>query len=957
MSDPAPDGSLRPNAPTAATPAPRWPTALLCVAAALAVYLPAALGAQLLQFDDPFFFGPANPEFRDGLGAVLDPSRPIANAWLPVAHASLWLDWAWTGDAPFWPHLHALLLHALAGFVLVRALLQLGIGRAVAHVAGLLFLVHPALAESVAWVSGRKDVLSGVFVFAALHQTAVFARRPGAWRALALALLAALAMYSKPTAVVLPLLGGLVCLLGRGPRARWLAPLLLLAVTAPIALHHHAIAADQGTMAGGALGARVAQVPGAYAHYLRTAAWPAGLNVLYPEVQTLERFRAALAPAALAVAALLAALLAAWAARGWRVVGVGLAAFAVALLPFNTAFPASSIAAADRYLYLAIPGLALAVAAAAARVPARGPWVAAAVALPLAWLAGGRAHDFADDETLWRASLAVDDDNAVAHLNLVADRMQRGPAELGDVRAHLEAAANAARYPIHEVRARRLLVTIAVADADYPRAAAEAKAAIAAATAQLARETGAKRRAEATGWLLQCQLAAFEPLRLSGDEHGANAMHDAAKALAPDHPDVVAFGAMRALAACRDELVAMAAAGEPPFLAADDPRALAADAALAAAQAAHPDHAGLACAMAEWARARDQVMAALRHYRRAQAADPTGVAAWLGAARLLREREQWAAAEQYARNGLRARQDPALRQELALALVGQGRLADAELHLEAYVRARPDDEDTAKVLANVLIGRAYAQLGDGVTSRAEVLRTIERALAYHPDNPKAELVLGRITKERAGGERVGSDERERLLVEAVRRFERAYRQLPAYDDARLQYAEALASLGYERLLRRDDDGAAAVWRTCVDVAPDGFETTEITAQLERIWKRREADGVAKLQQGDRAAAVAAFRQCLAIRPEQHWAAWLLATALHDAPDTDLAELERLCRLAIAWQERHALDKSKQVLLLATTLARAGRAVDAQSVAADYLNAPQADAKPQVLAALQRLAGG
>ena len=42
-----------------------------------------------------------------------------------------------------------------------------------------LFLVHPALCESVAWVSSRKDVLCGAFVFASLWLTARAARHDG----------------------------------------------------------------------------------------------------------------------------------------------------------------------------------------------------------------------------------------------------------------------------------------------------------------------------------------------------------------------------------------------------------------------------------------------------------------------------------------------------------------------------------------------------------------------------------------------------------------------------------------------------------------------------------------------------------------------------------------------------------------------------------------------------------
>ena len=65
---------------------------------------------------------------------------------------------------------------------------------------------------------------------------------------------------------------------------------------------------------------------------------------------------------------------------------------------------------------------------------------------------------------------------------------------------------------------------------------------------------------------------------------------------------------------------------------------------------------------------------------------------------------------------------------------------------QAYLRVRPEDKDVAKVLANVLIGRAYAKVGEG-PDRAEAMRLVERALADNPDEVKAHLVLGRIAKE------------------------------------------------------------------------------------------------------------------------------------------------------------------------------------------------------------------
>ncbi|HEB52406.1 MAG TPA: hypothetical protein ENI87_04020, partial [bacterium] len=428
------DKQRRPTAPIAATVAPRWPSLLVVSGLALVVYLPAVLGAELLRFDDNFFFGPQNPEFRAGLASVW--TGTIANAYLPVAHTSLWFDWYLADGASFLPHLHNLLLHAAAGYVLARLLLQLGVTALAANVVAALFVVHPALCESVAWVSSRKYVLSGLFVFVALWQTARFARAPAPRRALWIGLLGALAMYSNATAVVLPLLAVLVAAWCGGPGARWWAVVVLFCVTVPIALHHRAIAAEQGTMLAGELAASLPQAPGAFWHYLCTAVWPVGLNVLYPEVDTLQAFRGHWLAGTIALAAFVAFGGGLWCSTRARAIAAGLLGFVVALLPFNTVWPASSIAAADRYLYLAIPWLALSAVAVSERLHARGPWLAALLAAPLVWLGAARAHDFRDDASLWQASLDVDDNNAVAHLNFVEQLLRQPPVPYDDVVAH-----------------------------------------------------------------------------------------------------------------------------------------------------------------------------------------------------------------------------------------------------------------------------------------------------------------------------------------------------------------------------------------------------------------------------------------------------------------------------------------------------------------------------------------
>jgi protein O-mannosyl-transferase len=939
---PPPAAARSPEHPAGppATPAVGiWVTVVTMLALAALVYLPAALGARFLGFDDNFFFGPDNPEFQEGLAALLDPSRPIANAWLPVAHVSLWLDYRLFDGQPFGPHLMAILWHAAAAVLFVRLLLALRCSLLLAHLAGALFVLHPALAESVAWVSGRKDLVSGVGVLLTLLTIARGGRAPGCMRLSAVAVLTALSMYAKPTAVVLPLLAALVAWRSGGGRA-YAGALVSLLVVLPIAWHHQAIAAAEGTLADGDLAQRFAQVPGAFRHYLTTGLWPTRLNVLYPEVETLERFRAGWLGGTIVLGLFLAAIAAA--APRWRNVALGLCWFVLALLPFNTAYPASAIAAADRYLYLALPGLVLAVAAAAERlIGAHAAWLFVLV-VPLAWLAGGRAHDFRDDESLWTASLEVERDNAVAHLNLTYHRLAQPAAKVDDVRPHLTAAAALARYPVHAFRAHRLLTQLAMAEADYEAAAKHAERAIEAAEQQLARERAPARIAQARALVLQALLASFEPLQQTGDADGARSRLAAARELMPEHPDVIAFGALRRLAELRDELLAKAARGEAPRLPADDERGLSVDRELAAALERHPEHAGLWRAQAEWDRARDKVLPALRGYRRAQEADPRSAAAWLGAARLLREREKFEDALGYAQEGLRHSPDPALRQELALALVGLGRLDDAERQLEAYLRLRPDDQDAAKVLANVLVGRAYGKLADR-SAHAEVRRLVERALTCNPKEAKAHLVLGRLARE------------ERRFADAVRHLEFAHRVLPDFDDARVQYTESLAALGYDRLLQRDDDGAVEAWLKALAVAPPSFVATEIREQLRLAWGRIEARGVARLGRGERDAAIADFRLCLRIDPSQHWPAWLLATALAQGEPADFAAIEPLCRQAVAGQRQHGLDASEQLYLLATALVRQDRAAEAAELAADYLEKPSPEARPEVLAALRRYA--
>ena len=69
-----------------------------------------------------------------------------------------------------------------------------------------LFAVHPLRAESVAWVTERKDVLSGLFFMLTLGAYVGYVRHPFRWPDTWWSLVSfALGLMAKPMLVTLPL--------------------------------------------------------------------------------------------------------------------------------------------------------------------------------------------------------------------------------------------------------------------------------------------------------------------------------------------------------------------------------------------------------------------------------------------------------------------------------------------------------------------------------------------------------------------------------------------------------------------------------------------------------------------------------------------------------------------------------------------------------------------------------
>lgn len=141
----------------------------------------------------------------------------------PLISLSFLADFRIWGPRPFGFHLTNLLAHVVCCWLVYRILLDERVGAWPALAGGALFAVHPVHVESVAWISGRTDLVCAAFFLGAflVHRRAVATGRVGA--RLAAPLLFALALAAKEMAATLPLVlvaDGLLDGSGAAPRVR-----------------------------------------------------------------------------------------------------------------------------------------------------------------------------------------------------------------------------------------------------------------------------------------------------------------------------------------------------------------------------------------------------------------------------------------------------------------------------------------------------------------------------------------------------------------------------------------------------------------------------------------------------------------------------------------------------------------------------------------------------------------
>jgi tetratricopeptide (TPR) repeat protein len=178
---------------------PRLGAALLLVITLIA-YIPAFSAGFI--WDDPDYVI-QNPNLRtlDGLAKIW--TEPTMSAqYYPLVYTTFWAEFhAWGLHAPGY-HIVNILLHAGASILLWRVLAKLQIPGA--WLAAGLFAVHPVHVESVAWITERKNVLSGVFYLAAALAYLKFMDDRSRRAYVAALLLFILALFSKTVTCSLP---------------------------------------------------------------------------------------------------------------------------------------------------------------------------------------------------------------------------------------------------------------------------------------------------------------------------------------------------------------------------------------------------------------------------------------------------------------------------------------------------------------------------------------------------------------------------------------------------------------------------------------------------------------------------------------------------------------------------------------------------------------------------------
>jgi tetratricopeptide (TPR) repeat protein len=421
------------------------PQILLCLALAiltLAVYWPVR-GYDFVNYDDPGYIT-ENKMVQRGLtgetaGWAFQTSE-MSN-WHPLTWLSYLLDWQIYGNNAGGFHLTNVLFHA-ANAILLFLLLQQMIGaRWGSFVVAALFAVHPLHIESVAWISERKDVLSGFFALLTMIAYVRYVRADKKSSYFLALFFFALGLMSKPMLVTLPFV---LLLLDFWPLHRMFGshdasisnkrigaklltlfveklPFFVLTILASVATF---VAQAKGGAVSSleivSVGLRISNAFIACVLYLKKMIWPTGLAIFYPyhTPKVLPTLAAAILVIGISAVALVTL-------RRKPILAVGWFWFLGMLVPVLGIVQVGAQSLADRYTYLPMIGISIVAVWGISELtrswPFRNNFLAALSAITIAvcfLLSRKQLPSWKNSETLWRHAIAVTSDNDLAYYNL-----------------------------------------------------------------------------------------------------------------------------------------------------------------------------------------------------------------------------------------------------------------------------------------------------------------------------------------------------------------------------------------------------------------------------------------------------------------------------------------------------------------------------------------------------------
>jgi Tfp pilus assembly protein PilF len=210
--------------------------------------------------------------------------EPAASYYRPLVTMSFWLNLNGSLADPWWFHRVNVMLYALAVVAVTLALWELLHSGAWTLLGGLLFAAHSSHVESVAFVSGRTDIMLTLFIGIAAFALLRSMRKHNRWWWLVVLPAFGCALLSKETAVLFPLLVALAPPLvgAKYDRRYWLLVLATVAVVAGyFLLRTVAVPAAVPIEGRASFASRLAAVANTFGLYMRMFVWPFAHHAWY----------------------------------------------------------------------------------------------------------------------------------------------------------------------------------------------------------------------------------------------------------------------------------------------------------------------------------------------------------------------------------------------------------------------------------------------------------------------------------------------------------------------------------------------------------------------------------------------------------------------------------------------------------------------------------------------------